>query len=77
MDKEEKNKQKLIKKLLALHLGLEVDDISNEDFLKEDLHMDPLSLTDFSHILEKNSFDIDSIDFSEIETVNDLIENLI
>jgi acyl carrier protein len=76
MDKEEKQKRHLIKKTLAEHLGVEIDDINEEDNLKEDLHMNPVDLTDFSQKLSSAGLEVEDLDFVEIETVLDLFEAL-
>jgi len=63
-----------IKELLASQIGVESDDIDEEDFFTEDLHMTPTDLTDFTNVLEKEGFNTTKVDFIEIETVGDLIE---
>lgn len=65
-----------IKTLLAAHIGVESDDISQEDFLAEDLHMTPTDLTDFAQVLESAGFNTTKLDFRELETIGDLIEAL-
>lgn len=67
---------KKIKLLLSEFLGTDAADINNDDSLREDLHMSPTDLTDFSQILTKNGFESDDIDLTEIETVTDLAEAL-
>lgn len=68
--------QKKIKELLASQIGVEPDDISEEDFFSEDLHMTPADLTDLTHLLEKDGFNVSSLELTELETVGDLIEAL-
>jgi len=65
-----------IKELLVNFIGVEQDDISEDDILTEDLHMTPADLSDFVHILEKEGFATSNLDFTELETVGDLIESL-
>ena len=65
-----------INKLLANHLGVEPEDIENDDSLSEDLHMTAVALADFTHVLEKEGYPVSEIDFTELETVGDLIESL-
>lgn len=77
MDKEEKKYKKAIKKLLVEHLGIEIEDVTDDDSLKEDLHMNPVDLTDFNQKLITAGYDTEKVDFSEIETLNDLYEILI
>jgi len=65
-----------IKLLLAEQLGLNSDDISNEDSLIEDLHMSPADLTDFLETLSAKNADTSAVDLTEIETVEELLEQL-
>lgn len=65
-----------LKGLLADHIGVEPEDIEAEDYLTEDLHMTPTDLTDFTHVLEQEGFITTKLDFTQIQTVNDLIEAL-
>ena len=73
--KFEQNKD-LVQKLLAQHLGIEPDDINDDDNLYTDLHMTVADLSDFLTILEDGGIDTSNIDLTEIETFSDLIENL-
>ena len=73
---KEVNQADKIKELLANHIGVEPEDINNDDFFSEDLHMTAADLTDFSQVLEKEGFHTSKIDFTEIETVGDLIETV-
>lgn len=68
-------KEKLIK-LLAEHIGVEPEDVNEDDSFLEDLHMDPADFSDFIHVLEKSGFTVNSSDLTGIETVEDLIEVL-
>ena len=77
MDKEEKKNRKNIKKMLASQLGVDVDDINDDDSLREDLHMNPVDLTDFNQKLISSRLDTEEIDFTQIETLSDLYEALI
>jgi len=65
-----------IKGLLAEHLGLNIDDIKDDDTLVEDLHMVPSDLSDFLKTLDENGFDSSSLNLIEIETFEDLAEAL-
>jgi acyl carrier protein len=69
----DENKHK-IKKLLAEFLGIELSDLSDEDMLRDDLHMGPVDLTDFAQILSDNGLDIKVEDWNEIETVSEIHE---
>lgn len=70
------NKLAVFKETLANFLGVEVDDISNEDSLSEDLHMQASDLSDFLGKLEALDFDVTKTDLTKIETVEDLMESL-
>ncbi|MFI5241176.1 MAG: acyl carrier protein [Microgenomates group bacterium] len=65
-----------VKKLLADFLGVDPEDIDDEAFLAEDLHLDPTSLTDFMEILKNEGFDTSKANLEEIETFSELVENL-
>jgi acyl carrier protein len=65
-----------IRNLLASHLGVEPQDIEDEDSLKDDLHINTADLSDLLKVLEQNGFDVSNLDFSEIETFEDLVETL-
>ena len=78
-DKRENNvgdtqKGKQIKKTLAEYIGVDEEDIHNDDSLQEDLHMGASELSDFILHLSKNGVDVESIDLINVETVEDLIE---
>ncbi len=66
-----------IKKILAEHIGVEPTDIHSDDFLSDDLHMSPTDLSDFVERLKKEGYDTQTLDLTEIETVNDLCDILI
>lgn len=66
-----------IKKLLAEYLGLEIEDISDDDSLSSDLHMRPSDISDFLTILEENNIDTSKLDLSVIDTLEDLYERLL
>ena len=68
--------EKLIKQLLADHLGIDVDEIANEDSFIDNLGMGAADLSDFFELLSKKGLDTENLDFPELETVADLIENL-
>jgi acyl carrier protein len=77
MNKEFPELEKKVKSLLADFLGIESEDIEDDFSLTEDLHMKPTDLTDFIQILEKSNFNIDKIDFTEIETFAELVDELV
>lgn len=63
-----------VKNLLAQHIGVEVEDIKNEDLLSEDLHMSATDISDFLEILENEGVNVSKINLEEIESVEELIE---
>ncbi len=75
MEELSKTKQKL-KRELSDFLGIEPDDIDDEDSLTEGLHMTPTDLTDFMQILNMAGFDTENLDLTEIESFSDLAEAL-
>lgn len=65
-----------VKTLIARGLGIETQDISDDDSLTEDLHMRATDLTDLLEALSENDFDTSRLDLTAIETVSELIEAL-
>jgi len=65
-----------IKSLLAEQIGVEAEDIKETDSFSEDLHMGPAEMADFSETLKKLEVDMAKIDFTNIETVGELLETL-
>ncbi|KKQ43081.1 MAG: hypothetical protein US60_C0008G0048 [Microgenomates group bacterium GW2011_GWC1_37_8] len=65
-----------IKSVLAKHLGIETQDINLDDSLVDELHMKPSDLTDFLESLEIQGVDTSKIDFTQIDTVEELIDAL-
>jgi acyl carrier protein len=76
MNKEYNEIKIAIRKLLADFLGIEPDDVEDDFSLTEELHMKATDLTDFMEILSTKGFDTESLDFTEIETFSDLIDEL-
>lgn len=74
MNKEYNEIIEKLKKDLADFLGIEVDDIEDEYSLTEDLHMKPTDLTDFTEELSKKGYPTENLNFTEIETFNDLAD---
>lgn len=74
MNKEISEITNLIKRELSNFLGIDIEDIEDDFSLTEDLHMKPTDLTDFIETLSKKNFPTDQLDFTEIETVEDLID---
>jgi acyl carrier protein len=65
-----------LKELLANHLGVEIDDINDDDSFSQDLHISPLDLADFVNGLTEQGFDTSKVKLIEMETFEDLIEAL-
>lgn len=68
--------RELIKKLLAEHIGVEPEDIEDDDFLIDDLHMNPSEIIDFSEKLKEVGFDITRIDLMNVKNVEDIVDAL-
>lgn len=75
MESEEETKAK-VRRELAVFLGVDPEDIDDENSLTEDLHMKATDLTDFMVKLEGEGFATSDIDLTEIETFGDLVEAL-
>jgi acyl carrier protein len=76
---ESSNKKNIIntvKDLLSTQLGVDQSDIQMQDSLTVDLHMDPTALTDFLENLSSKGLNIDNIKFEDIETVEDVVEQI-
>ena len=65
-----------VKEILAAHIGVEPEDIHEEDLLAEDLHMSAYDISDFLTLLGENGFEIKEIELTKIETVSDIVEAL-
>ncbi len=74
MNKETGEIANIIKKELSDFLGIEIEDMEDDFSLTEDLHMKPTDLTDFLEVLSKKNFPTDKLDFTELETVADLVD---
>jgi acyl carrier protein len=68
--------QTKIKKLLTEHLGVDPEEINEDDYFSDDLHMSATDLTDFTEILANSGFNTQTLDLTMIDTVGDLIEEL-
>jgi len=65
-----------IKKLLAEHLGVDPEEIKEDDYFSDDLHMSATDLTDFTETLSNSGFSTESLDLTSVETVGELIEEV-
>ncbi len=63
-----------IKKYLSEYLGIDSDDLANDDYLKEDLHMNSVEISDFLHLLKNKGVDLNLSQITEINTVQDIID---
>lgn len=75
MHQEHNKIKKMVKKQLADYLGIEPEDIGDEDSLREDLHMSSTDISDFFHSLGGTipyTFD----DISQLETITDICDEL-
>lgn len=68
------NVANLIKRHLAETIGVDVDDIKDEDTFLEDLHMSPAEFSDFLASLEKFKIDPSAPDIANANCVVELIE---
>ena len=57
-------------------MGVEVDDIQEDDSFFNDLHMSPIELTDFLTELGEKEVDTSQIDLTKMTTVGELLEAL-
>ena len=70
------DKKSQIIKRLAEHIGVEPEDIDEDDAFLTDLHMNPTELSDFAHSLTSLDLDVSHLNLAEIETIADLLEVL-
>ena len=77
MTKTAKDISQKIITLLAEHTGADEEELSSEDRFQNDIHMSPTDLADFVEKLNTAGFDTTKLDLMEIESVGDLIENII
>ena len=73
---EQTDTEKSVKSLLAEQIGVELEDIKDDDSLLEDLHMSPSDITDFVHKLAQSDFVVKESDISTATTVGELVETL-
>ncbi len=66
----------ILAKALAEHIGTEEEDIKEDDFFFDDLHMNPTDLADFVHGLAELNIDTAKVNLEELETFGDLLEQL-
>lgn len=73
---ETDNKKIQIINSLAAAIGVEPEDIEDDDSFTIELHMNPAEFSDFIHSLSGSGYDISKLDMASIDTVNDLLEAL-
>jgi acyl carrier protein len=61
---------------LSDQLGLEPEDINDEDSIYQDLHMQASDISDFMERLQSLNIETGSVNLTEIETVTDLLDAL-
>ncbi|MCH7730458.1 hypothetical protein IID21_02890 [Patescibacteria group bacterium] len=65
-----------VKKHLTDYIGVELEDIENEDSLAEDLHMSASDVSEFIERLGNQGLDTSSLVLEDIKSVSDLIESI-
>lgn len=63
-----------IKRLLAEFLGIEIEDMTDDDTFEDTYQMSAINITDFFELLEENDIVVPKDSIDEIETVGDLLE---
>ena len=77
MTKTAKDISQKIITLLAEHIGTDEEELSSSDTFQNDINMSATDLADFVVKLNTAGFDTSKLDLIEIESVGDLIENII
>ena len=75
-DTEQKIKSLVVNKL-AEHIGVDSEDINMDDFLDEDLHLNAAEISDFLQKLSEEGVEIEESELENIETVSDLIDEIL
>lgn len=68
------NSKDKILDLLSTHLGVDRDDVAEDDSFREDLHMNAVEIADFASVLEKNDLVISPEELTKLTTVGELLE---
>jgi hypothetical protein len=63
-----------IKNLLASLIGVEAEDIKNEDYLDEDLHMGPTEIADFLSKMQEKGLNVSDLEKPSELTVGEIAE---
>jgi hypothetical protein len=70
------NPEATVKALLAEQLGVETEDLKDEDYLDEDLHMGPVEISDFVAKLQATGLDISELENPTELSVGEIVEIL-
>ena len=76
MDNEFAKIKETVRRELANYLGVDAEDIEDDNSLAEDLHMKASDLTDFMQILTRMNMETEGVDLTQTETFLDLVEAL-
>jgi len=78
MDEADKHKniKQLIKGILSDHLGVEPQDLNDDDSFTDELHMGATEIADFVQSLSDANIDVSKIDFEETPTLGELLDYL-
>ncbi|OGM09138.1 hypothetical protein A2159_01780 [Candidatus Woesebacteria bacterium RBG_13_34_9] len=68
--------ENIIKVTLAQFLGIEPEDINDDDSFVDDLHMTASEISDYLLVLQEKGIDISKLDINSLETISELTENL-
>lgn len=68
--------ESLVKNKLSQYLGVGLEDVSNDDSLRDDLHMNPADISDFLKLLADEGVSTDFSEIQQIESVTDIIEKI-
>ncbi|MBU0572250.1 hypothetical protein KKH23_01100 [Patescibacteria group bacterium] len=77
MTEKAKDISQKIKSILAEHIGVDEEELSSEDRFKNDIHMSATDFADFVEKLNLAGFDTTRLDLMEMESVGDLVENIV
>lgn len=77
MDDKELKTKNTIKAKIAEHIGVDVEDINDDDSFSEDLHMSPAEFSDFlGSLADLGVADAHSLDLTSSSTVDELIDEV-
>ena len=76
MDEPEEKTIKIIKAKIAEQIGVDIEDINDDDSFSEDLHMSASEFSDFLGSLSDLGVDAHSLEITSSLTVEELIEKV-